>query len=66
MSGGRAESMKLVKNLRKQGFTVSRTGSGHWKVTHPDRGGMVIMAFSPRTAGGQDTIKHLKKLGYRP
>ena len=66
MSGARAERARLVKKLEKQGFDVDRTGSGHWKVTHPDREGSVIMAFSPRSPADYTTVKHLKKIGYRP
>jgi predicted RNA binding protein YcfA (HicA-like mRNA interferase family) len=66
MSSGRAQTMQLVKDLRKQGFEVERTGSGHWKVTHPARGGCVVMAFSPSHTGQHLTLKRLRKLGYRP
>ena len=66
MSGARAERARLVKKLEKQGFDVDRTGSGHLKVTHPDRDGSVIMAFSPRSPADYTTVKHLKKIGYRP
>jgi predicted RNA binding protein YcfA (HicA-like mRNA interferase family) len=62
----RAESMKLVKDLRKQGFTVERTGSGHWKIGAPDQENSVVMAFSPRTGGQHKTLKRLKEIGYRP
>lgn len=61
---GRAESMKLVKDLRKQGFEVERTGSGHWKVTGPD-GGCVVMGFSPHGQGLHKTHKRLAELGYK-
>lgn len=66
MSAGRAETMRLVKKLQKQGFSVERTGSGHWKVTHPERDGMVIMAFSPKSTCFRTTMKRLKELGYKP
>lgn len=62
----RAETMRLVKDLRKQGFEVVRTGSGHWKVSSPKRGGHVIMGFSPNHSGKHRTLKRLAELGYRP
>ena len=60
----RGETMKLVKDLEKQGFVVERTGSGHWKVTRPGRSGCVVMAFSPKREPGFKTFKLLRELGY--
>lgn len=65
MSAGRAETMKLVKALEKQGFDVARTGSGHWKVTHPERSGMVILAFSPKGSVLHKSMKYLRELGFK-
>lgn len=62
----RAETMKLVKQLRKQGFAVERTGSGHWKVVAPDGRGSVVMAFSPTSGGKHRTLKRLAEIGYKP
>ena len=61
---GRPEQMRLVKALRKQGFTVERSGSGHWKVTHPEQEGCTYMSFSPRGTPQHKTIKRLKDMGY--
>jgi biotin operon repressor len=59
--------MKLVKALRKQGFTVQRTGSGHWLVSNDNKfDGVVILGFSPRTAGLAKAVKRLKAMGYKP
>jgi predicted RNA binding protein YcfA (HicA-like mRNA interferase family) len=66
MSDGRRERDLLVRELRKAGFLVERTGSGHWRVRRPDGGGMVIMAFSPRSAGMQKTLARLRDIGYNP
>lgn len=63
---GRAESMKLVKQLQKAGFRVERTGSGHWKVYSHDGRGPVVIAFSPRTGGMHKTMKRLSEIGYQP
>ena len=60
----RAETMKLVKALRKQGFTVERTGSGHWKVTSP-RGGITTIGFSPSYVGLKLAMKRLRELGFK-
>ena len=62
MSDTRREMMRLVKQLRLEGFEVTRTGSGHWKV----RGerGFVIMAFSPRTSNLYKTYKRLEEIGF--
>ena len=62
----RAQTMDLVKDLRKQGFDVVRTGSGHWKVTNPKQGGHVIMGFSPNQGGNHKTLKRLAAIGYKP
>lgn len=58
--------MKLVKDLRKRGFVVERTGSGHWKVVNPDGRGPVILGFSPRQGPGHSTMKRLAEIGYKP
>lgn len=63
---GRSEQMRLVKSLRKQGYAVERTGSGHWKVTHPERDGCTYMSFSPSGKPQHKTIKRLKEMGYQP
>lgn len=63
MSGGRGDQMKLVKKLRKQGFTVERTGSGHWKVTN-EKGESTTLAFSPRKVPQHKTLKHLEEMGF--
>lgn len=62
----RAETMQLVKKLRRQGFEVERTGSGHWQVQHPEREGRVVMAFSPNSGALHQTLKRLKEIGYKP
>ena len=65
MSDTRREMLQLVRALKKQGFTVERTGGGHWKVRR-EGGTMVIMAFSPRSAAMQKTLARLKEIGYNP
>jgi predicted RNA binding protein YcfA (HicA-like mRNA interferase family) len=57
--------MRLVKELEKQGFNVIRAGSGHWKVTRPGRGGMVVLSFSPRGTPQHKVMKMLRELGYQ-
>lgn len=64
--GHRAQVKVLIRDLEKQGFEVVRTNGGHWKVTHPDRGGMVILGFSPSRSGQHASIKRLMELGYKP
>jgi predicted RNA binding protein YcfA (HicA-like mRNA interferase family) len=65
MGGGRADQMKLVKALKKQGFDVERTGSGHWKVTKEGVEGCVIMAFSPSRTIQYSTLKLLEEMGFK-
>jgi len=63
MAGHRADMMKLLKQVQKQGCTVERTGSGHWRITTPN-GAVLITSFSPKTAGVlRSTIRRLKKEG---
>lgn len=61
----RRETSQLLKKVEKQGFDVKRTGSGHWKVTHPEREGSVVVGFSSSARGLQQTIKRLRQLGYQ-
>ena len=63
---GRSETQVLVRDLRKKGFVVVRTGSGHWKVTRPGVAGCVVMGFSPNKTGKHRTLKRLAQLGYQP
>lgn len=63
MGGGRGDQMKLVKELRRQGFDVWRTGSGHWKVTNVETGEHVTMSFSPAKTRQHKTIKQLRRIG---
>lgn len=62
---GRAERMHLVRKLRKQGFVVQRTGTGHWKAFHPNGGQAVIMAFSPNSTADHKTRKRLESIGFK-
>ena len=55
---------KLVKALRRQGFDVDRTGSGHWKVSRPGEQ-QVIMGFSPTGTAFHKTLKQLERIGYQ-
>ena len=60
----RREMGQLVKELEREGFIVTRTGSGHWMVRNPKGEGVVVMAFSPRVANFQRTLSRLRKIGY--
>jgi predicted RNA binding protein YcfA (HicA-like mRNA interferase family) len=55
---------KLVRDLQRNGFCVERTGSGHWKVTHPDVVDSVILSFSPSVGNFKKSIARLRKIGY--
>lgn len=57
--------MKLVRQLKKAGFSVDRTGSGHWRVQHPEGGPVVIMAFSPTSTNDHKTRKQLAAIGFK-
>ena len=62
---GRAEMFRLIRKLEKQGFSVERTGSGHWAVRPPDGAGIVILAFSPRGSSFHKSLKRLRALGFQ-
>jgi predicted RNA binding protein YcfA (HicA-like mRNA interferase family) len=62
---GRSERMQLVRRLKSAGFLVERTGSGHWRVTNPNREGVVLMAFSPTSTANHKTLKQLAAIGYK-
>lgn len=66
MSDSRREIARLVRELERQGFSVKRTGSGHWMVRPPEGEGCVILAFSPRVATFHKTLARLKNIGYDP
>lgn len=57
---------KLMRMLRRQGFVVKHTGSGHIKVIPPS-GEFVIMPSSP--GGGRawaNQMQQLKRIGFDP
>lgn len=60
----RREMDQLVRELEKQGFSVTRTGSGHWMVRPPKGDGCVVLAFSPKHTSFHKTLIRLRKLGY--
>ena len=63
MAGHRADMMKLLKRIQKQGCTVERTGSGHWRIITPN-GAVLTTSFSPKTPGAlRDVTRRLKKEG---
>jgi hypothetical protein len=63
MAGHRGDMMKLVKLAKKQGCTVERTGSGHWKIVTPNKT-VLTASFSPSNPGSyRDTIRALRKAG---
>lgn len=57
--------MRLVKELKRQGFLVERTGSGHWKVQSETGGEFVVMGFSPTGTAFHKTYKRLEAIGFR-
>lgn len=65
MSDSRREIARLVRELEKQGFSVKRTGSGHWMVRPPAGEGCVILAFSPKIAALHKTMARLKAIGFQ-
>jgi predicted RNA binding protein YcfA (HicA-like mRNA interferase family) len=48
LAGIKARDRKRIRELLKQGWTIERTGSGHWRMQHPN-GGIVILSFSPKS-----------------
>ena len=62
---GRSERMQLVRRLKSAGFKVERTGSGHWRVQHPEGGNVVVMAFSPTSTSDHKTRKQLAAIGFK-
>ena len=41
-----SDTQRLIRELRRDGWAVQPTGSGHYKATHPS-GGVVILAATP-------------------
>jgi len=65
-NAGTRATNQLVRKLRKQGFTVTLGGGGHWRCTHPDREGLVFFSASPQRAHFPKTLKMLKAMGFKP
>lgn len=59
----RAEMMKLIRDVKKQGLEVTRAKSGHWQVTGPT-GKTTHLSFSPGAKGIQQSMKQLRAVGY--
>ena len=61
----RADMMKLVKLAKKNGCSVQRTGSGHWRITTPS-GVSIVTSFSPSNPGPyRDVLRELRKAGVK-
>lgn len=62
--GSNKETAKIVKELRRQGWEVTKTNGNHWKAVSPHGKGV---CFFPSTPGEgrsiQNTRAHLKRLG---
>jgi predicted RNA binding protein YcfA (HicA-like mRNA interferase family) len=57
MSAGSREAHRLVRILEQAGWSVWRTGSGHWRAEAPD-GRELVIASSPGNAGfARDRLK---------
>lgn len=59
----RAEMKKLLAAVEKQGFEITRTKAGHYRVAKPG-GRFTILSFSPGTSGHAKTLKQLRDIGY--
>jgi predicted RNA binding protein YcfA (HicA-like mRNA interferase family) len=56
------EANRLIRLLRKAGWSVERNGADHWCAEHPD-GRQIFLASTPSRAGlQQDRIKVKKAL----
>jgi hypothetical protein len=66
MSSARREVDQLIRELRSAGFSVKRTGSGHWMVRPAAGEGCVVLAFSPKIANLHKTRARLRSIGYDP
>ena len=41
-----SEVKKMIRSLKKKGYAIECTRNGHYKVTHP-QGGFIIISSSP-------------------
>lgn len=55
---------KLLRRVQGSGFTVTRTGSGHWQIRNPEQPGVVTVSFSPRAFNPRGILRELRKIGY--
>lgn len=67
MTAGGSDRKRLIRDLRRQGFTVSMAGSGHWKVYAPNGVYVTTMAqTSGSWRGARNEIARLERAGYLP
>jgi len=60
----RKEMRQLVRELEHEGYSVTRTGSGHYRVRRND-GPAVFMPHSPSDARGMHRVyRKLKAIGF--
>lgn len=58
------DAKALARKMRKLGWDVCVTGSGHYKLTPPDGGEAVIMPVSPSDYRSlRNTVAHLRRQG---
>jgi predicted RNA binding protein YcfA (HicA-like mRNA interferase family) len=63
---GRSDHRRLIRDLQKQGFTVTVANGGHLKVYKGD-GPFVVMPKTPgEYRGWQNTLRDLRKIGFHP
>jgi hypothetical protein len=54
---------KLLRLAQKQGCTMQRLGSGHWRIVTPS-GAVIVTSFSPAGPGAyRITLHELRKAG---
>lgn len=66
MTAGGSDRKRLIRDLRRQGFTVVLANSGHWKVY--DRAGAYVTTMAQTSVswrGARNEIARLERAGYR-
>ncbi len=62
----RSDAQEVRRALIKQGFTATKTGGGHWRITHPRMSGPVFTSDTPGDRRSRHNLLALLRRRMRP
>jgi hypothetical protein len=63
---GHTETTKLVRHLRRQGYSVGYTRGGHWRALHPSLPAPVFFSSTPGCSRAIANTRAMLRRSMRP